>query len=93
MERHGIFIDTEYLKRMSHSIQGKIDLVREKVYQAAGEEFNLNSPKQVSDILQNKLHITLPKKTATGFSTNAEILEDLKDGLSNCRTSAGIPHA
>jgi DNA polymerase-1 len=78
MEQHGIFIDTDYLQKMSHAVQGKIDRVKDKIYQAAGEEFNLNSPKQLSAILQDKLHITLPKKTATGFSTNAEILEELK---------------
>ena len=79
MERHGIFVEIEYLKNMALSLQRQLDLITAEIYGMAGEEFNLNSPKQLSHVLQDKLHIVLPKKTATGFSTNAEILEDLKD--------------
>ncbi len=79
MERRGIFVDVPCLKKMSHEIQHKIQLIAQEIYQLAGEEFNLNSPKQLSHILQDKLHIPLPKKTATGFSTNADILDALKN--------------
>lgn len=79
MERHGIFLDTHNLKHTSQAILKQIEELENEIYALAGEEFNLNSPKQLSHILQDKLGIPLPKKTATGFSTNAEILEDLKD--------------
>lgn len=79
MERHGIFLDVPHLETISKDIQGKIKHLEEEIYQLAGQEFNINSPKQLSDILQNKLHICLPKKTATGYSTNADVLEFLKE--------------
>lgn len=79
MERHGIYLDAQQLKRNSLSIIDRIKQSEKEIYDLAGEEFNLNSPKQLSNILQNKLNIPLPKKTATGFSTNADILEDLKN--------------
>jgi len=79
MERHGIFLDIPYLERMSVDIQRQIKAVEQDIYRHAGEEFNINSPKQLSHILQHKLLIPLPKKTATGFSTSADILESLKD--------------
>lgn len=79
MERYGIYLDAQHLETISHSVIEQIDLIEKRVYALAGEEFNLNSPKQLSEILQNKLLIPLPKKTASGFSTNADILESLKD--------------
>lgn len=79
MERHGIFLDVDFLAGLSIDIQAKIKQLQQQIFALAGEEFNLNSPKQLSEILQNKLHINLPKKTATGFSTNADILDSLKD--------------
>ncbi len=78
MEQKGIFVDVDHLKQLSVSIQHQIEEVQKDIYELAGETFNLNSPKQLSHILQDKLQIRLPKKTATGFSTNAEILEVLK---------------
>lgn len=79
MERHGIYLDIPCLKLQSHDIQNQIRNLEQEIYKHAGEEFNINSTQQLSKILQHKLHITLPKKTATGFSTNADILEDLRD--------------
>lgn len=79
MERHGIYLDTLRLKEISKDIILQINDIEQNIYSLAGEKFNINSPKQLSDILQNKLHIHLPKKTATGFSTNADVLEELKD--------------
>lgn len=78
MERHGIFVDTHYLGTLSIELQKEIRLIEEDIYAIAGETFNLNSPKQLSDILFNKMGIHPPKKTATGHSTNAEVLESLK---------------
>lgn len=78
MERRGIFLDVPVLELRSHDIQKKILALQNEIYALAGEEFNLNSPKQLSEILMHKLAIPLPKKTATGFSTNADILESLQ---------------
>ncbi len=79
MERHGIFVDIPTLDRLSIYLRAQLERLQQEIYGLAGEEFNVNSPKQLSHILQDKLHIPLPKKTATGFSTNADILEDLKE--------------
>lgn len=79
MERYGIFLDARHLETISHLVIEQINLFAQRIYLLAGEKFNLNSPKQLSEILLNKLSIPLPKKTASGFSTNAEILESLKE--------------
>lgn len=78
MERHGIFIDSHYLQCLSVEIGKEIANIAEDIYVMAGDTFNLNSPKQLSQILFDKLGIRPPKKTATGHSTNAEVLESLK---------------
>lgn len=78
MERQGIFVDKEKLHSMSIELQQKILVLETKIYAIAGEEFNLNSPKQLSTILYEKLQINPPKKTQTGFSTSADVLESLK---------------
>lgn len=79
MERHGIYIDQDYLQALSKELGREIRHLEEKVYQLAGETFNLNSPKQLSQILFHKLGIKPPKKTATGHSTNADVLESLRN--------------
>lgn len=79
METKGIFIDLNCLKVLSQSLQGQIRALEQGIYDMAGEQFNINSPKQLSGILFDKLGIKAPKKTATGLSTNAEVLESLKD--------------
>lgn len=78
MERHGIYVDVSYLNHLSTEIGKDIAKLAETIYEMAGEEFNLNSPKQVSQILFEKMGIKPPKKTATGYSTNADVLESLK---------------
>ncbi len=81
MERNGVSIDTDYLKILSAELQDNICKIEAKVYEMAGEKFNMNSPKQVADILFEKMKI-VPKgksKTKTGFSTSAKVLESLKD--------------
>jgi DNA polymerase-1 len=78
MERHGIFIDRHYLNQLSTEINKEIAALAESIYEMADEVFNLNSPKQLSQVLFGKLGISPPKKIATGHSTNAEVLESLK---------------
>ncbi len=79
MERRGIYVDKEKLKEMSHDLGTELKSLEKKIYHLAGEEFNINSPKQLSTILFEKMGIAPPKKTTTGFSTSAEVLEELQE--------------
>lgn len=81
MERDGVSIDTDYLKKLSDELQDNIEKIETKVYEMAGERFNLNSPKQVGEILFEKMQIPAKGKvkTKTGYSTSAKVLESLKD--------------
>ena len=77
MEMAGVCLDTPYLGELSNEINGKISGYEKEIYDAAGTIFNINSPKQVGDVLFNTLKIKPGKKNKTGYSTNAKILEDL----------------
>lgn len=77
MERSGIYVDVEVLKTMSRSLANEIQALEEEIYILAGGPFNVSSPKQLSHVLFEKLGIKPLKKTATGLSTNAEVLEKL----------------
>lgn len=82
MERHGIRLDTDFLKKMSVTMKKKIDSVTKKIYKTAGEEFNINSPAQLQAILFEKLLLPTQgiKKTSTGqISTAASELEKLRN--------------
>ena len=78
MERHGIFLDTAVLEKLLIRVTFLLKGLTEDIYQMAGETFNLNSPKQLSQILFDKMGIKPPRKTETGFSTDADVLESLK---------------
>ena len=78
MEINGIKINTEYLQSLSSEFEKKINSLEKTIFKLCGVEFNIGSPKQLGDILFNKLNLTPPKKTKTGeFSTGIEVLEDL----------------
>ncbi|MDR0331437.1 MAG: DNA polymerase I, partial [Chitinispirillales bacterium] len=80
MEWHGVLIDTELLSRLSTEYAAEIGKVSQEVYDFAGEEFNLNSPKQLAEILFGKLGLKGGKKTKSGsHSTNVEVLEKLSE--------------
>lgn len=79
MERNGIFVDLDMLKKMSHQLTSKIQKLEQEIFEVAGETFNLSSPKQLSHILFEKMGIKPPKKTTTGYSTSADVLESLKE--------------
>ncbi len=77
MERVGIRVDTEQLKVMADELDEQVERLTAEVYHAAGEEFNLNSTKQLGHILFDKLQLPVIKKTKTGYSTDVEVLEKL----------------
>ena len=77
MERAGIMIDAAKLNRLSKTITEEIGSVRQRIFFLAGEEFNINSPKQLSHILFHQIGLKPSKKTKTGFSTNVDVLEEL----------------
>ena len=78
MQKAGMLIDKEELKRFSKELSERIDVLTEEIYALAGEEFNINSTKQLGVILFEKLGLKALKKTKTGYSTNAEVLEKLR---------------
>jgi DNA polymerase-1 len=82
MERHGVQMDTSILKKLSIDLAAKISKLEKEIYEAAGEKININSPKQLSVLLFDKLKIgdEKTKKTKTGQrSTNIDVLESLKN--------------
>ncbi|MBU3812534.1 MAG: DNA polymerase I [Candidatus Niameybacter stercoravium] len=80
MEREGIKVDLEKLQAYGKELDALIEREAERVYELAGESFNINSPKQLGVILFEKMDIPPVKKTKTGYSTAAEVLEKLRDG-------------
>jgi DNA polymerase-1 len=78
MERDGVKIDTYALKTMSYDLQILLDTYTKEIYKACGTEFNINSTKQLQEILFTKLGLQSGKKTKTGFSTDARSLENLR---------------
>ncbi len=78
MEKRGMYMDREYMETLQELVDTRLKDVSEEIFLLAGTEFNLNSPKQLSEILFTKMGINPPKKTATGFSTDVEVLELLQ---------------
>ncbi|AGL01111.1 DNA polymerase I [Desulfoscipio gibsoniae] len=77
MEMEGVAVDPQILCSMAEETGQQIDSLVLEIYRLAGEEFNINSPKQLGDILFNKMGLPVVKKTKTGFSTDASVLEEL----------------
>ena len=78
MERRGVLVDKGALSRFGEMLTGRIADTQKAIYEQAGEEFNILSPKQLGHILFEKLGLPPVKKTKTGYSTNAEVLEKLQ---------------
>ncbi len=78
MEAVGVLIDKDALKAYGEGLTEGIELLQNEIYAMAGEQFNINSPKQLGHILFEKLCLPAGKKTKTGWSTNAEVLEKLR---------------
>lgn len=79
MEIYGFMLDTDEINRFGKMLSERSDQTAQRIYTEAGEEFNINSPKQLGEILFGKLGMKGGKKTKTGYSTKAEILEKLRN--------------
>lgn len=79
MERSGFLVDDGALARFGADLSDTIDRLEQRIYAAAGQQFNINSPKQLGKVLFEGLGLPHGKKTKTGWSTNADVLEKLKD--------------
>jgi len=79
MEQNGFKIDENILAEYKSKYENEIKYLTEKIYELAGERFNVNSPKQLAVILFEKLNLKSGKKTKTSFSTNVDVLESLQD--------------
>lgn len=77
MEKQGFKVNRQELLKFGDMLKERISETQKKIYELAGEEFNINSPKQLGIILFEKLNLPVIKKTKTGYSTNAEVLEKL----------------
>jgi len=78
MEIAGMDVDVAYLREMSARVQEDMDRLMAQVHEAVGHPFNINSPKQLSTVLFEELELPAQKKTSTGYSTDAEVLETLR---------------
>lgn len=79
MEATGIKVDVERLKDMGKDLAEQLSILEVKIHEHAGESFNINSPKQLGIILFEKLNLPVIKKTKTGYSTSADVLEKLEE--------------
>jgi DNA polymerase-1 len=80
MERHGIRVDPARLGEFSRELEVHLERTTRDIYRLAGEEFNIGSPKQLAHILFEKLKLPVVKRTKTGYSTDADVLEQLAIG-------------
>ncbi len=79
MEITGITVDANRLNKMKDEFAQRLNDIEEKIFDQAGERFNINSPKQLGHILFEKMELPVIKKTKTGYSTAVDVLEQLKD--------------
>ncbi len=77
MEVTGFLVDSQSIEKYGAVLETQINSLVEKIYDLAGEEFNINSPKQLGTVLFEKLRLPSKKKTKSGYSTNADVLESL----------------
>ena len=94
MQRDGVAIDTGALAPMSIEMGEQIDAIRQSMYETVGHEFNINSPKQLGDVLFNELYLPPTRKTPSGgFTTNAAALDGLKEFLDSGNAEGVDPKA
>ncbi|TLS39147.1 DNA polymerase I [Pseudalkalibacillus caeni] len=78
METTGVKVDLKRLEKMGKDLNKKLQQIEKEIYELAGTEFNINSPKQLGEVLFDKLGLPVIKKTKTGYSTSADVLEKLE---------------
>ena len=78
MEADGFLVDTDGLRAQGEELADRIEEIQSEIYTMAGIEFNINSPKQLGEVLFEKLGLPAKKKTKSGYSTNADVLESLR---------------
>lgn len=79
MEHYGVRVDSEGIKRFGETLTEEMSGIEQQIYFMAGHEFNIGSPKQLGVVLFEEMGLPTGKKTKTGYSTNAEVLENLRD--------------
>lgn len=79
MEHLGFMVDRKGIAEFTEKISGELKQIQSEIYELAGEEFNINSPKQLGVILFEKMGLPVKKKTKSGYSTNADVLESLQN--------------
>ncbi len=79
MEHLGFMVDRKGIAEFTKKISGELEQIQSEIYELAGEEFNINSPKQLGVILFEKMGLPAKKKTKSGYSTNADVLESLQN--------------
>ncbi len=77
MTKTGVLIDGDYLEKMGTTLKARLKEIEEEIFKTVGHEFNLSSPKQLSEVLFDELHLPVIKKTKTGRSTDEETLNEL----------------
>ena len=78
MEQNGVYVNRKHLAEKTEEVAGRLQTIEAAIYEMAGHDFNLNSPKQLGVVLFEELGLPVRKKTKTGYSTNAEVLESLR---------------
>ena len=79
MQYEGMYVDKDALKDFGKELQSQLNILTEKIYELAGEEFNINSHQQLGKILFEKLQLPVKKKTKSGYSTDVDVLEKIKN--------------
>ena len=79
MQWNGMYVDLEELEAYGQELKDRIEILTTEIYELCGEEFNINSTKQLGEILFEKLKLTVVKKTKSGYSTDVDVLEKLRD--------------
>ncbi len=79
MQWNGMYVDEQELNKFGEELKNKIEIKTKIIYEMAGEEFNINSTKQLGEILFEKMKLPICKKTKTGYSTDVDVLEKLKN--------------
>ncbi len=79
MERNGITLNTERLRQMSHRLGEQLLKLEAEIYNSVGHQFNINSPQQLGLVLFSEMQLPKPRRTKSGYSTEASVLEELRD--------------